>query len=60
MVQNFNSKFKELNKTVICRELLGVDLNTDEGQKIIKDQNLHGTVCEKCIKDAVKIVNSFI
>lgn len=60
MIQNFTSEFKLINKTINCRELLGVDLNTDEGQKIIKDQNLHGTVCEKCIKDAVKIVNSFI
>ncbi len=33
------------------------DLRTEEGQKYIKEHKLHDTICEKCIADAIRIVD---
>lgn len=60
MVQKFNKKFKELNKSTDCIALLQVDLKTEQGHNYAIKNNLFGTICEKCIKDAVKIVNHLI
>jgi C_GCAxxG_C_C family probable redox protein len=57
MVKEFNKKFKAIHATTNCRLLLGSDLNTVEGQKYVKEHNLHEIICEKCIKNAVQIVN---
>ena len=57
MVKEFNKKFKTIHATTNCRLLLGADLNFPEGQKYVNEHNLHEIICEKCIKDAVQIVN---
>lgn len=56
MVQEFDRKFKAIHGTTSCKSLLGVDLKTEEGQRIHKEQNQHETICSKCISDAVRIV----
>ena len=40
--------------------MLGVDLNTDEGQRDLKEKNLFGTVCAKRLRDAAQIVAELI
>jgi C_GCAxxG_C_C family probable redox protein len=60
MVRDFNRKFTDIYHTTSCKGLLGCDLNTDEGQQYAKDHNVHGTICEKCITDAVGIVEEMI
>lgn len=60
MVQAFNLAFIKENKTTSCRELLNCDLRTPEGQKYAHDNNLFGTTCEKCITDAVEIMDGLI
>jgi hypothetical protein len=52
----FNSIFVERNGTDLCSELLGEDLNTPEGKLRIKERDLHTGVCEKCITDAIEII----
>jgi C_GCAxxG_C_C family probable redox protein len=59
-IKEFNRRFKAKHKSTNCRLLLGLDLNTDEGQQMMRDKNLSESVCEQCISDAVKIVESFI
>jgi C_GCAxxG_C_C family probable redox protein len=60
MVQKFNKSFKKIHKTTDCLALLNVDLKTVQGHDYAIKNNLFGTVCEKCIKDSVKIVNQLI
>jgi len=60
MVLDFNRKFIEIHHTNTCKGLLGCDLNTDEGQQYAKDHNVHGTICEKCITDAVGILEEMM
>jgi C_GCAxxG_C_C family probable redox protein len=55
-VKTFNRIFIERNGTDLCSELLGEDLNTPEGKSRIKELDLHARVCEKCISDAIEII----
>jgi len=55
-VRSFNRLFRKRNGTDLCSELLGEDLNTDEGRARIKELRLTERVCEKCITDAIEII----
>jgi hypothetical protein len=57
MIQAYNNKFIALNKTSECRDLLGCNLRTPEGQAYFKENKLSEKVCEKCISDSVDILN---
>lgn len=60
MIQKFSQEFKQINGTTDCLELLKCDLKTEEGNRYAKENNLFGTVCEKCISDSVRIINKLI
>lgn len=57
MIQKLSQEFKQINGTTDCLELLKCDLKTEEGNRYAKENNLFGTVCEKCISDSVRIIN---
>lgn len=57
-VMEFNRIFTERNGTDQCSELLGEDLNTPVGKENIARRGLSGKVCEKCIRDAIEIIES--
>lgn len=60
LVQAFSERFKSLNGSIICRELLGCDLGTEEGQKIFVDKKLRDTLCIKFVRDAATIVRDLL
>lgn len=60
MIQRFSHKFKAIHGVTDCRTLMNCDLNTEEGLRYVAENNIHEKVCEKCIKDAVKIVDELI
>ena len=60
MISRFSALFKEKNGCTDCRNLLGCDLSTEEGQNFAKEHNLFGTICEKCILDAIDIADKLI
>jgi C_GCAxxG_C_C family probable redox protein len=60
VVQEFSRKFRKLNGSTNCMDLLKCDLKTQEGNSFAKEHNLFGTVCEKCISDAIKIIEGII
>lgn len=57
-VKEFNRIFTERNGTDLCSELLGEDLNTPEGKENIARRGLTVSVCEKCIRDAIEIIDT--
>ena len=57
MIQQFAKQFKELNKSLDCGDLLGVDLNTEAGQKEFEEKELGKNVCHKCILDSLEILD---
>jgi hypothetical protein len=60
MVQKFAKKFRELNGSTDCIDLLKCDLKSEEGQRFAKENNLFGTVCEKCITDSINIISELL
>ncbi len=60
LVKEFTEKFKARNGTIICRELLGCDIGTPEGEQIAREKKLISTVCPKFVRDAVEILEEIL
>jgi len=60
LVQEFVRRFKAVHESIVCRELLGCDLSTKEGQKIFVDNKLRQTLCTKFVSDAAEIVGQLL
>ncbi len=60
LVREFTENFHARNGTSICRELLGVDLSTDEGMRLAREKDLFATRCNALIGDAVEILESML
>ena len=58
-VKDFTRRFCQLHGSISCRELLGCDLNTEEGKKNYHEKKLSATVCLPCVLDACKILEEF-
>lgn len=59
-VQEFARRFREKNGSLVCRELLGCDLGSDEGRRDFAERNLHTTICARCVRDAALLVEELI
>ena len=58
--RDFVEKFRQRNGTIKCFELIGVNLGTEEGQRIANEKNLFREKCEKYVKDACEILEEII
>lgn len=58
--EEFLAKFKEVNGTIICRELLGYDLTKPEDMEVIAEKNLFRTFCPDMVESAVKVLEGII
>ena len=59
-IRKFADKFRERNRTLVCRELMGVDVSTAEGFAEAKEKNIARTVCPKYIRDAAEILEEML
>lgn len=57
MIQKFDDKFNSIHGTTDCKTLIKCDIKSDEGHNYAKKNNLFEIVCERCIKDSMKIVD---
>lgn len=60
MSNRFMKEFKNRNSSVVCKELLGCDLSTDEGRKKMKEENLSEKICEKLLRDSTEILEKMV
>lgn len=60
LVRDFVNRFKAINGSIVCRELLDCDLNTSDGQKTFVDKKLRDTLCTKFVRDAAEIVEQLL
>ncbi len=60
MVRNFCMMFRAVQGTTCCADLLGCDLKTQDGHEHFKAHNLRVSVCEKCIEQAVDILEEIL
>jgi len=56
--KEFAARFKDKFGTLLCKELLSCDLNTDEGQRLHKAQNQRELICMNCVKYSSSVVES--
>jgi C_GCAxxG_C_C family probable redox protein len=60
LVKKFSEEFEKINKSTNCCKLLNCNLNSDEGRNIFKTMNLSKNICEKCVNDAVIILEKIL
>lgn len=53
-------RFKARNRSILCRELLGHDLGTDEGREAVMKENLFVKLCPGFVRDAVIILEEIL
>jgi C_GCAxxG_C_C family probable redox protein len=59
-VQQFMTEYERRNRTLICRDLLGCDIRTEEGLRAAKERGLYKTVCPRMVQDAAEILEVLI
>jgi C_GCAxxG_C_C family probable redox protein len=54
--REFMARFREEFGTLKCKDLLGLDLNTDAGQAMHKELNQRELICVKCVSYAASVI----
>lgn len=52
----FTRRFQEMHTGVNCRDLIGVDLFSEEGYRYFQENNVKSKTCVHFVKDAVRIL----
>jgi C_GCAxxG_C_C family probable redox protein len=60
MVIEFTNRFKARNGSVMCRDLLGCDISTPEGNKEAQDKGLFSTLCPELVRDSTEILEEML
>jgi C_GCAxxG_C_C family probable redox protein len=60
IILEFSNKFQENNGSLICKELLGCDLNTPEGKDYFNQNELFEKKCLHCVKNAAEILEEML
>lgn len=60
LTDRFFSRFRELNGTYICNEILGCDISTPEGAAYAKSQGLFTTTCRDMVALAVDVLEEIL
>ncbi len=60
IILEFSNKFQENNGSLICKELLGCDLNTPEGKDYFNQNELFEKICLHCVKNAAEILEEML
>ncbi|MGC7846964.1 C-GCAxxG-C-C family protein [Desulforudis sp. 1088] len=60
LVREFVDRFKSVNGSITCRELLDCDINTPEGLQLAREKRLFSTVCPKYVQNAAEILEQLL
>jgi C_GCAxxG_C_C family probable redox protein len=60
LVLEFYRRFQDLHGSTVCRELIGIDLSTPEGQKQGEERAVFTNLCPKFVADAVSILEQIL
>jgi C_GCAxxG_C_C family probable redox protein len=60
LVREFAARFKECHGSLLCRDLLGCNLNTPEGVALAQEKKLFSTVCPPCVETAATILEEML
>ena len=56
LIQEFNSEFKKVHGSLICKNLTGFDISTPEGSAAANEANVFKTECPLYIKTACNLL----
>jgi C_GCAxxG_C_C family probable redox protein len=59
LVKRFADEFRQVHGSILCSDILGCDLNTPEGQKHYKNNNL-ADKCARCVGDAAELLTKYL
>ena len=54
----FIEKFQKANGSVLCRDLLGVDIRCPDDHNALAAQEAHKSICPKIVASAVRVLES--
>jgi C_GCAxxG_C_C family probable redox protein len=60
LAQEFMDVFRDRHGSLLCRELLGVDVSTPEGIAEVRKRDLFRTVCPKFVRDAGELLDKIL
>ncbi len=60
LAQEFMLRFEEAQGSLLCRELIKVDLSTPEGRQQAHDSGITRTVCPAVVRSAAEIIESLL
>lgn len=60
LVGEFIKRFKSRNGSILCRELLGIDIGTPEGYAAAKEQKAFSEICPKMVQAAAEILEDIL
>lgn len=60
LVQQFTQRFRQRNDSICCRELLGQDISTPEGNTAAREAGLFQTLCPRLVRDAADILEQLV
>jgi C_GCAxxG_C_C family probable redox protein len=60
LVHELGRRFASLHGSLLCRDLLGCDLNTEEGKARFKAQKLKDTKCVGYVREACKLLEKML
>ncbi len=60
LIHEFCRRFELKHSSIICKDLLGVDLGIPGGKEKAIEANLFNTVCRDCVKTAVEILEEIL
>ena len=60
LAQEFMDAFRERHGSLVCRELLGVNVSTPEGVAEVRKRDLFRTVCPKFVGYAGRLLEELI
>ena len=60
LVREFAKRFKARNSSIVCKDLLGCDISTEQGFQDAKQKGLISTICPRLVRDAGEILEEIL
>jgi C_GCAxxG_C_C family probable redox protein len=60
LVRKFVERFRQKHDTIVCRELLGYDMSTPEGEEKLRELNIIAERCPGFVCDAAEILEELL
>ena len=60
LIRKFSDRFQEINGSVICKELLGCDINTHEGKDYYIQNEFFEKKCLHYVKNAAEVLEEIL